>query len=256
MRDTPPPSLTFKTRTTSVTTVMLPCTDLAAISMLLQAKMAQVPPGFFTASPFVAALPEEAQVDTAWLQALKKVFFSHKLVLIGLQSDTLASDIIAAAGLAQIGAQSSKADAAEIPAPAPAPESKPAVDKPAAEAAISEPVPAPSPASKRTMVVKRHIRSGQRLYAEGCDLVIIGTVGAGAEVIADGHIFVLGSLRGRAFAGAHGDENAFVFAAELAAELVSVAGQYQNMEQLEPFKGQKNMLMRLGQQETMQITAV
>lgn len=104
------------------------------------------------------------------------------------------------------------------------------------------------------MVVKRHVRSGQRLYAEASDMVIIGTVGAGAEVIADGHIFILGSLRGRAFAGAHGDEQAFIFAAELDAELVSVAGQYQTMEQLEPYKGQKNMLVRLGSNETMQIT--
>ena len=255
MRDTLPNTLVFKTRNTPVTTVQLPSADLAAISTLLSAKMAQVPPGFFTASPFIADLGAHVPGDSAWLRALKKIFAEHKLTLIGIQAEQADDNAIAAAGLARINPLPAKADPGEHGKSA-APAPTPAHTTPAPTQTAADTAPQTAPAGKRTMVVKRHVRSGQRLYAEGSDLVIIGMVGAGAEVIADGHIFVLGSLRGRAFAGAHGDESAFVFAAELAAELVSVAGQYQNMEQLEPYNGQKNMLIRLGAQETMQIAPV
>src|SRR5262249_50434661 len=40
------------------------------------------------------------------------------------------------------------------------------------------------------------VRSGQRIYARDRDLVVIATVGAGAEVIADGCVHVYGPLRG------------------------------------------------------------
>lgn len=237
MRET----LSFKTRNHSVTVVLLPSLELGAIDRLLASKMAQVPAGFFTASPFVIELGKHSVPDLIWLKALKKLFADRGITLIGIQGGKVNPEWLAQAGLAQMNGMASKSQ--DTP-PAPEPE-KPAPPPPPE-------TPAP-PVSKRTMVIKRHVRSGQRLSAEGSDLVIIGTVGAGAEVMADGHIFVLGSLRGRAFAGRQGDENAFIFAAELDAELVSVAGQYQHMEQLEPYKGQKNMLIRLGPNETMQI---
>ena len=248
MRET----LSFKTRNHSVTTVLLPSLELGAIDRLLASKMAQVPSGFFTASPFAADLGKHPALDITWLKALKKLFADRGITLIGVQGEKLNHEWLAAAGLAHLNGMATKADT-----PPPPPAEKPQTASPASskEAESSPPAP-PQPGAngKRTMVVKRHVRSGQRLYAEASDMVIIGTVGAGAEVIADGHIFILGSLRGRAFAGAHGDEQAFIFAAELDAELVSVAGQYQTMEQLEPYKGQKNMLVRLGPNETMQIT--
>ena len=52
------------------------------------------------------------------------------------------------------------------------------------------------------MFVDRPLRSGQRVYARGGDLVVLGLVSHGAEVIADGNIHVYGPLRGRAIAGA------------------------------------------------------
>ena len=70
------------------------------------------------------------------------------------------------------------------------------------------------------------MRSGQQIYAKECDLVINGDVGAGAEVIADGNIHIYGALRGRALAGATGNQNAAVFCQSLAPELISIAGIY------------------------------
>jgi len=74
------------------------------------------------------------------------------------------------------------------------------------------------------------IRSGQQLYARGRDLTVCAGIGAGAEVIADGSIHVYGALRGRALAGAAGDESARIFCREFHAELVAIAGQYKVLD--------------------------
>jgi septum site-determining protein MinC len=75
-------------------------------------------------------------------------------------------------------------------------------------------------------VVTRPVRSGQQIYAEGADLIVLAQVSEGAEVLADGHIHIYGSLRGRALAGVRGDESARIFCHSLEAELVSVAGNF------------------------------
>jgi len=62
-----------------------------------------------------------------------------------------------------------------------------------------------------TVMVCRHLRSGQKLFSEG-NVVILGDVNPGAEVIAGGNIIVLGSLRGMVHAGAFGDETALISA--------------------------------------------
>lgn len=76
------------------------------------------------------------------------------------------------------------------------------------------------------------VRSGQRIYARRRDLVVTASVGAGAEVIADGCVHVYGALRGRAMAGARGESGARVFCQQFHAELVSVAGVFKVFETL------------------------
>ena len=75
-------------------------------------------------------------------------------------------------------------------------------------------------------LVSQPIRSGQQIYARGGDLVVVAPVSAGAELMADGHIHVYSSLRGRALAGVQGDRNARIFCGELQAELIAIAGNY------------------------------
>ena len=70
------------------------------------------------------------------------------------------------------------------------------------------------------------------MYAKNGDLIINNLVGNGAEVIADGSIHVYGALRGRALAGAQGDEKARIFCQEFHAELVSIAGVYRVIEDI------------------------
>lgn len=75
-------------------------------------------------------------------------------------------------------------------------------------------------------IVRQTIRSGQQIYAPSGDLVIIGSVSTGAEILADGDIHVYGTLRGRALAGVRGDQQASIFCHCLQAELISIAGIY------------------------------
>jgi len=83
---------------------------------------------------------------------------------------------------------------------------------------------------KTPMLLNKPIRSGQQVYAQDTDLIIMGPVGPGAEVIADNNIHVYGSLRGRALCGVKGNSSARIFCQSLEAELVSVAGNYRMLE--------------------------
>lgn len=114
--------------------------------------------------------------------------------------------------------------AGEAPAPARAPEPPRATEPPAAPAAAS--------ASAPGLIQATPVRSGQQVYAEQRDLTVLATVGAGAEVLADGSIHIYGALRGRALAGARGNEGARIFCREFHAELVAVAGHYKVMEDI------------------------
>jgi septum site-determining protein MinC len=76
------------------------------------------------------------------------------------------------------------------------------------------------------------VRSGQQIYARSRDLVVTGTVANGAEVIADGDIHIYGGLRGRAMAGAQGDEKSRIYISDFRGELVAIAGHYRVFEQI------------------------
>lgn len=103
--------------------------------------------------------------------------------------------------------------------------------EPAAPAAAA--TAAPAPVRGEPGLVHLHpVRSGQQVYAQERDLTVCATVGAGAEVIADGSIHVYGALRGRALAGAGGLASARIFCREFHAELVAVAGHYKVLEEI------------------------
>ena len=85
----------------------------------------------------------------------------------------------------------------------------------------------PGPA---TMVIDKPLRSGQKIYARGADLVVLAMVNQGAEVVADGNIHVYAPLRGKAMAGARGNTNARIFSLCLEPELISIAGIYRTRE--------------------------
>jgi len=137
-------------------------------------------------------------------------------------ADSAAQDKTAAADVAD-----AKTDAQDEK---PAPDADPLPAR-AASSTTSAPSPtAAAPHSSSALVVTRPLRSGQRVYARHTDLVVIGMVSQGAEVIADGNVHVYGPLRGKAMAGARGDTSARIFTTHLDAELLAVAGVYRVVE--------------------------
>ena len=127
--------------------------------------------------------------------------------------------------------------AATEPASAASADAPPPPAKKAAAKASPAPAEAPPAAAlphATGLVQTAPVRSGQQIYAEHRDLTVLAMVGAGAEVLADGNIHIYGTLRGRALAGAQGNEGARIFCREFRAELVAVAGRYKVLDDIPP----------------------
>jgi len=66
------------------------------------------------------------------------------------------------------------------------------------------------------------LRGGQSLHNVG-NIVVVGDVNPGAELVATGDVVVFGALRGVAHAGAQGEKSARVYALDLAATQLRIA---------------------------------
>ena len=106
-------------------------------------------------------------------------------------------------------------------------------ETPAPEQLVTEQAQ-PTKPWQATMVIDKPVRAGQQIYAPSSDLIVLSSVSSGAELIAGGHIHVYGVLRGRALAGASGDEQARIFSLSMQAELVSIAGMYRVFDEALP----------------------
>lgn len=85
---------------------------------------------------------------------------------------------------------------------------------------------------KSAKIVKGNVRSGQQVFAKNRDLIVMGSVNPGAEVLADGNVHVYGKVMGKIFAGASGETKAQIFAQAIDPELVCIAGAYQLNEDI------------------------
>ena len=93
---------------------------------------------------------------------------------------------------------------------------------------------APDVSRGAPLFIDSPVRSGQCVLHPDGDVIITGSVASGAEVVAAGSIHVYGALRGRAMAGAYGDETARIFCRSLEAELIAVNGLYQTADEIDP----------------------
>lgn len=171
--------------------------------------------------------------DVATAQALVDGLRSAGVLPVALAYGTSAVDLLSQQLglplLAKFRAQYERADAEVAPPPAPEPRrAVRAEPKPAPAAPVAKVADAAAPQPGRMQL--GNVRSGQQLYAENCDLTVMATVGAGAEVIADGSIHIYGTLRGRALAGAQGNTAARIFCRDFHAELVAIAGHYKVLD--------------------------
>lgn len=221
----------FKGTTLKIIQTQLRTTDTEALHVALGELTGNAPDFFeheLAVLDFSGVADLPAQAD--W-PALIKLFRQSGLEPVATRGlpDALAS-AAAAAGLPPVAADAlpsrpPRAKAEPTPQPEPVPEAPPA-----AAAVIETPVAPPPAPTPRTVTLDKPLRSGQRFYAQGSDLIVLAMVSAGAEVIADGNIHVYAPLRGRALAGASGDRAARIFTTSLEAELVSVAGIYRTFE--------------------------
>jgi septum site-determining protein MinC len=207
----------LKSASISVPVLKLLSKQIQTLHPVLAEKVEQAP-GFFRNAPLIIDLQElqESLLENELFELLD-VLRSLSMAPIGLRGGGASlQDAVTQAGLALL------ADVRpSTPVAATAVDHRPSGVKPSLA-----PVRIPG------KIVDQPVRSGQRIYASGCDLVVLSQVSAGAEIIADGNIHVYGALRGRALAGAQGDENSRIFCLDLQAELISVAGQYRVSEQL------------------------
>lgn len=178
--------------------------DLAALRDALREKLAMAG-DFLRSASLVLDLGEWQSVNAQSFAALLQFIEAEGLHIIGLRN---APETLAARARAQGITLLHAARQAE-PEVAPEPQA-------------AAPVPV-----QGALVLEQPVRSGQQVYARGRDLVALQGVNIGAEVLADGNIFVYGRLAGRALAGAVGDAGARIFATQLALpQLISIAGNF------------------------------
>jgi septum site-determining protein MinC len=106
-----------------------------------------------------------------------------------------------------------------------------------------------------TLLIDSPVRSGQCIGNPNGDVIIVGSVASGAEIIAGGSIHIYGTLRGRAIAGCE-SPSARIFCRKLEAELVSIDGHYMTADEMgQLFRGRPVQIWLDGE-KTMMMTAL
>ncbi len=198
-----------------VTVLRLKTVDVDDIEKQLRARAKATQP-YAPVVVDVAGLDEASAMELP-LHDLAERLRACKLVPVGAANlPPSAVWNAAAAGMALVDLAAARPSPPPTTPPPPQPQSRPQLQSPpaATERAIS------------TLTIRQPVRSGQVIYAQRADLVVMAPVNSGAQVIADGHVHIYGPLRGRAVAGAKGMSDACVFVQSLEAELVAIAGQY------------------------------
>ena len=226
----------------SMTVLRLRSRDLNLIERQLRAKVTQFPQ-FFQDAPVVLDLAElEGGLPGFPLAALVRALSVCRVVPVAVANiDEDHRAVALAAGLGVVSLTAARAMGEMTPAGPPAaaapraPGPGPAGPPPegAAPASRSTPVPQAPPGSpgialphRAPMVIREPVRSGQLIYAEKSDLIVLAPVNPGAQLVADGNIHVYAPLRGRAVAGAKGFTEACIFCQKLEAELIAISGAY------------------------------
>ncbi len=86
--------------------------------------------------------------------------------------------------------------------------------------------------SAAPLIVETAVRSGQSIFHPDGDVIVIGSVSSGADIVAGGSVHVYGTVRGRIMAGAYGDSRARIFCRRLEAELLAVGGFYMTADEI------------------------
>jgi len=216
-------SFQLKGKLFTLTVLQLFHDNLDSLEQDLKAHV-EMAPGFFNHTPIVIDLHEmEVMGPDFDFPRLKAIVCACSLIPVGVKGaeKNLQHDI-EAAGLAVL-AETASGSATKTQSN----KDKVAPSEPTVVTKIEKVIETKTlEVAQQSMLVKQTVRSGRQIYAPNGDLIIIGSVSAGAEILADGNIHIYGTLRGRALAGVKGDNKAAIFCHDLQAELVSIAGIY------------------------------
>jgi len=219
-------AIEFKAGTLTAMTAVLREVDNVRLADALQVMLGGMGE-FFGGEPTIIDLTQlphaPDRVDWSGMQSLLRRYGLQPVALRGAAPHL--HDAARKAGLAILQEQASVITPKPIQAEQPDPEPEIVTRVEPAQASL------PLDTQANAMVVERTIRSGQQIYARGSDLIVLGGVSHGAEVIADGSIHCYGPLRGRALAGASGDTQARIFTTSFGPELIAIAGVYRTFEQ-------------------------
>ncbi|QXZ08787.1 septum site-determining protein MinC [Comamonas sp. Y33R10-2] len=212
------PSFDLKSAQLPVLSVVLRGTDMQALEQDLQQRLAD-DPDFFDNDPVLIDLSQvntaEEEIDfTALIAALR----AHRTMPVAVRGGNVAQ-MAAAHALGLTAA----------PDAMPSRRAEPQIQEVIREVEVVHEVEVPAPRAD-AMIVDKPLRSGQRVYAKGTDIVVLDIVSYGAEVIADGNVHIYAPLRGRAVAGASGNTNARIFSTCMEPQLLSIAGIYRTIE--------------------------
>ena len=224
----------FRNTTLGATVAMLQATEPPALADALH-KMLGGMPDFFNGEAVIldfSLLGDTcSNIDWPGLSSLLRRYRLQPIGVLGLPSAQ--AEGARRAGLAELDAAVVR-DRPTAQAPAqpstPTPAPAVAVTPTPTSASVSTSAEPSAAAARPTLFVDRPQRSGQQVYARGTDVVLLCGVSPGAEVIADGSIHCYGPLRGRAIAGAQGDDSARIIASNFGPELVSIAGVFRTFE--------------------------
>lgn len=175
-------------------------------------------PSFFTQAPLVIDVTEIEQHNDVDLEHLIALLKNHQLLPIALRCQT-----------SEMKERAKKNYLAILPVENKQKKSQDEIATSYSHFKVAEIERNLNPA----LVIEQAVRSGQQIYAQGGDLIILAPVSPGAEILADGNIHVYGALRGRVYAGFSGDIKARIFCHLLAAEFISIAGRYLICEHLD-----------------------
>lgn len=222
----------------SLTVLKIYSNDIEDIKQALEQKVAQAP-DFFNGVPVVFE-PHVDSLNPTLLALLMDFLHQKGMVPIGIRTDNKAiKEQANYAGLAVFSPKQAKKSSSESKKDAKAATSSQNAKAENSSTQENQNTQADQSSDaegglKTAMIIHTSVRSGQQIYAKDRDLIILGAVNPGAEVIADGSVHVYGTIRGKVFAGSQGQTQARIFAQKVDAELVCVAGFYQLAEDIAP----------------------
>ena len=205
----------------------LQSTDLKEISQQIEAKRDEVP-AFFLNSPVIvdcSGITETlSELD---LKGLKQSLTDLMFVPVGVRGiEPEQQAMVTKSGWPVLRAGPKKAAAKPVKADDSSVEAAPEVE---GEATVeAQPLEEKATVSR---IIEKPVRSGQQVFVDEGDAVLLTHTSAGSEVMASGSVHVYGALRGRVLAGVHGDVNARIFCRSLDAELIAIAGRYQLLDE-------------------------